>query len=94
MKNDDDDADGEHVPHHCPAGARHSVELLRKRKTIVACGRRVGAHLSSPMAEGLERVKEGWRGLERTELFHVCIVANGATGQTRHPQDGHMHGGL
>ena len=63
--NDDDDTDGEHVLHRCPAGARRSVEQLPKRKAVVACGRRVGAHLSSPMAEGLERVRARRRGLER-----------------------------
>ena len=51
---EDDDTDGVHVLHRCPAGARHSVGLLPRRKTVVACGRRVGPHRSSPMAEGLE----------------------------------------
>ena len=63
--NDDDDTDGGHVLHRCPAGARHSVEQLPKRETAVACGRRAGAHLPSPMAEGLGRAKDGRRGLER-----------------------------
>ena len=83
MKNDDadvnayDDIDGDHILHCCPAGARHPVEQLPKRETIVACGRRVGAHLSSPMADELERVREGRRGLERKGLVHVFIVTKG-----------------
>ena len=51
---EEDDTDGFHVLHRCPGGARHAVELLPRRKTVVACGRRYGTHLSSPMAEGLE----------------------------------------
>ena len=56
---EEDGTDGFHVLHRCPAGARHSVDLLPKRMTVVACGRRVGPHRSSPVAEGLTRTQGG-----------------------------------
>ena len=48
--NDDGETGGCHIRHLCPAGALQSVELMPAQETVVACGRRAGAHLSSPVA--------------------------------------------
>ena len=68
---------GDRVSHRCLACARHPVEQLPKRETVVACGRRVGAHLPPPMADGLDRATEGRRMLERNGLVCMTSVAKG-----------------
>ena len=67
------------------------VQLVPAMLAAAAGGRRAGALLASPMAEGLESVREGRRGLERKGLAHVFIVAKGQL--TKHtPSLGRTYG--